>query len=208
MDSNRNQPDDFSQLDTDLLIRLNAFAETIEPDSLFKADLEAELLQAHSSNSSQTAHKGTHRMNFAFPRLNRPASLVACASLAIAAAFIIPALTSRQVTGWLAGLFNSTLSSKANAQSIAQAVETGQVTMKSDVQNYNETTQEVRAIGNASFTYPEAQIQAQADEIQYVPTARQVTLLGSVQISQRGKNLRGTRATCSLERKQCSLTQE
>jgi hypothetical protein len=207
MDSNRNQPDDFSQSDADLLSRLSALAETIEPNSLFKAHLEAELLQAHPSNSSQTTHKGTYRLNFVFPRLNRQASLIACASLAIAAAFIVPIFTSRQATAWLAALFNSTLSSRASAQTIAQAIETGQVTLTADVQDYDETTQEIRAIGNASFVYPEAQIQASADEIQYVPTARQVTLLGSVQISQRGENLRGTRATCSLEQKQCSLTQ-
>ncbi|MBW4422605.1 MAG: hypothetical protein KME13_25895 [Myxacorys californica WJT36-NPBG1] len=203
MNSKPNQPNDLSQSDVDFLVNLTDLAETIEPDLSFKVRLEAELLQAHPSK-----HKRHNLMNFAFPWLNRRVSLVACALLAIVAAFIVPTLTSGRSAGWLVALFNSTIASQANAQTIAQAIETGQVTLTADAQNYNETTQEVRAIGNASFVYPEAQIQANADEIQYVPTARQVFLLGNVQISQRGENLRGTRAACSLEQKQCSLTQE
>ncbi|WNZ25555.1 hypothetical protein HJG54_23715 [Leptolyngbya sp. NK1-12] len=208
MNSRPDQPDDFSQSDTDLLIRLTTFAQTIEPAPDFKAHLETELLQAHPSNSPRTAHRETTLMNFAIPRLNRRASLVACVAIAIAAALMIPTLTSSGATRWLAALFNSTIASRANAQTIAQAIESGQITVTSDAQEYNETTQEVRAIGNVSFVYPDAQIQGSADEIQYVPTAQQVTLLGNVQISQRGENLRGTRATCSLEQRQCSLTQE
>lgn len=208
MNSRPKQPDDSSQSDADLLTRLTTFAETIEPDSAFKVQLEAKLLQAHLSNSSRTARKGTNLMNFAIPRLSRRASLVACASLAISAAFIVPTLASGQATSWLAALFDSTIASKANAQTIAHAIESGQITVTSDVQEYNETTQEVRAIGNVSFIYPEAQIQGSADEIQYVLTAQQMVLLGNVQISQRGENLRGTRAICSLEQKQCNLTQE
>lgn len=208
MNSRPNQSSDLSQSDANFIVHLTDFAETIEPDPIFKVNLEAQLLQTHPSNSPQTARKGTHPMNFVFPQLNRRASLVICASLAIAAAFIIPTLISGRTTGWLAALLNSVIDSQANGQTIAQAIETGQVTVTADAQEYNKTTQEVRAIGNASLVYPEAQIQANADEIQYIPTAQQVLLLGNVQISQRGENLRGKRAACSLEQKQCSLTQE
>lgn len=203
MNSKPNQPNDLSQSDTDFLVDLTDLAKTIEPDQSFKVRLEAELLQAHPSK-----HKRHNFMNFAFPRLNRRVSLVACLWLAILAAFIVPTLTSGRATGWFVALFNSTIASQANAQTIAQAIETGRIVLTADAQDYNETTQEVRVIGNASFVYPEAQLQANADEIQYVPTARQVFLLGNVQISQRGEKLRGARAACSLEQKQCSLTQE
>jgi RNA polymerase sigma-70 factor, ECF subfamily len=127
---------------------------------------------------------------------------------AIAAAFMIPTLTSGRTTRWLTALFNSGIDSKANAQTLAQAFATGQVTLTADTQESNETTQEVMAIGNAVLAFPDAQIQAKANQIQYVPTARQFTLLGNVEISQRGENLRGSQASCSLVEKQCSLTQE
>lgn len=209
MNSKPNQHDELSQLDTDFLVQLTDLAQTIQPAPTFKVNLKAELLQAHPSNSSQPQYKGTNFMNFAFPPLNRRrASLIVCASLAVAVAFMVPNLTSGRATRWLAALFNSTLASKVNAQTIAQAIATGQVTITSDIQEYDKTTQEVRAVGNASFVYPEGQIQAKADEIQYVPTAQQVILLGNVQISQRGENLQGTQATCSLEQKQCSIVQE
>ncbi len=208
MNSRPHQPADLSQLDTDFLVRLTNFAATIEPDPTFKVDLEAELQQAYSFNPPQTSRKSTHLMNFTFPQLNRCAALLTCASLTIVAAFIVPTLTSGQAVGWMAKLLNSTIASKANAQTIAQAIETGQVTVTADTQDYNETTQEVKAIGNASFVFPSAQIQGRADQIQYVPTARQVTLMGNVQISQRGENLRGSQAHCLLEERQCSITQE
>ncbi|WP_315791451.1 LptA/OstA family protein [Fischerella sp. JS2] len=214
MNPKHNQQNYLSQLDADFLCQLTDLAEKIEPDQTFKAHLEAELLQTHPSNSHQKAHKGYNHKNsvfllFIFNRLifNRRASLVACAFVAIAAVFAVPIITSGRTSRWLAALVNPTVDLKANAQTIAQLMETGQITVTADAQQYDETTQEVRAIGNAAFVYPEAQIQGNADEIRYVPTARQVTLLGNVQISQKGENLQGTRATCSLEQKRCTLTQ-
>jgi lipopolysaccharide export system protein LptA len=209
MNSRPNQPADLSQSDADLLVHLTDLAETIEPDPTFKVDLEAKLRQAHPANLSQTAPKGTHLMNFVFPRLNRRAALVACASLAIAAAFISPTFTSGRATGWLTALFNSGIDSKANALTLAQALATGQLTITADTQESNETTQEVTAMGNAVLSFPDAQIQAKADRIQYVTTTGQFTLLGNVEISQRGENLRGSQARCSFgEKMQCSLTQK
>ncbi|MBE9037131.1 LptA/OstA family protein [aff. Roholtiella sp. LEGE 12411] len=117
-------------------------------------------------------------------------------------------MTSGRITEWFSALLYSTVDTKANAQTIAQLIETGETTITSDVQDYNESTKEVRAIGNANWAYPEAQIQASADEIRYVPTGGQVILSGNVQISQRGERLRGKRAICSLEQKQCNLSQE
>lgn len=190
-----NQPSDLSQSDAEFLAHLTDFVETIEPDPIFKVDLEAKLRQAHSASSSQTAHQETHPMNFVFPQLNRRASLIACAALAVAAAFVIPNL-------------NSIVNSNANAQTLAQAFATGQVTITADTQESNETTQEVTAMGNAVLAYPAAQIQAKADRIQYVLKTGQLTLLGNVEISQRGENLRGSQARCSFVEKQCSLTQK
>jgi lipopolysaccharide export system protein LptA len=121
---------------------------------------------------------------------------------------MLPISTSGRVPGWLAAVPHSTIDAKADAQTIAQAIETGHVTVISDVQEYDETTQSIRAIGNATFAYPESELLANANEIQYTATARQVTLLGNVQISQQGETLRGAQAICSLEQRQCHLTQE
>jgi hypothetical protein len=84
MNSRNNRPTNLSQEDADLLSHLTHLAESIEPDPIFKAQLEAKLLEAHQSTSNQKAHQGVNRMNFLLGRLNRRASLVACASLAIA----------------------------------------------------------------------------------------------------------------------------
>ena len=208
MNPKHNQPSSLSQADIDLLSHLTDLAETLEPNPAFESDLEAELLQVHPSNSPQNTYRRANRMTVRFPQFNRRVSLVACTSIAIAAALMIPALASRRATGWLTAVFNATVNSKANAQTIAQAIETGQVTVNSDVQEYDKKTQTLRAVGNAAFAYPEARIRANANEIQYTATARQVTLLGNVQISQPGETLRGRQATCSLEQKQCRLTQE
>ncbi len=208
MNPKHNQPSFLSQADVDLLSHLTDLAETLEPNQTFQADLEAQLLQAHFSNPPQNTNKGANRMSVVFPRFNRRTSLVACTSIALTTALMIPIFASGRVSGWLTAVLNSTVDSKANAQTIAQAIKTGQITLIADAQEYDETTRNMRAIGNASFVYPEAQIQAKADEIQYTPTARQVTLLGKVQISQKGETLQGTQAICLLEQKQCSLTQK
>lgn len=196
------QDTNLSQPDADLLSHLTDLAKKIEPDPIFEAQLENELLQAR-----QSALKGANPMNLSFRRLNRRLSLVACASL-IAVIFSIPTITSGQLPEWVASLFNSTVDTRANAQTVGQLIETGQFTLQSDAQEYNEDTQEVRASGNAAFTYPEAQIQASADEIRFVPTGRQVIVSGNVQILQRGERLQGTQAICSLEQKQCNLSQD
>jgi hypothetical protein len=95
-----------------------------------------------------------------------PLSLKAALSnIAIVVALLVPIFTSGRATEWFTAILNSTVDSKANAQTIAQAIGIGQVTVTADAQEYDEITQNVRAIGNASFTYPEAQIQAKADEI-------------------------------------------
>jgi hypothetical protein len=208
MNSRHDQPTNLSQQDADFLSHLTHLAESIEPDPTFKAQLEAKLLQAHQSTSNQKTHQGVNRMNFSLGRLNRRASLVACTSLAIAAVFVIPIMTSGRIPEWFSAFLYSTDDTKANAQTIAQLIETGQSTITSDVQDYDESTKEVRATGNASWAYPEAQIQASADEIRYVPTGGQVVLSGNVQISRRGERLQGKRAICSLEQKQCNLSQE
>ena len=199
MNSRHNRPTNLSQEDADFLSHLTQLAESIEPDPTFKAQLEAKLLEAH---------QGVNRMNFLLGRLNRRASLVACASLAIAAVFVIPAMTSGRIHEWFSAFLYSTGDTKANAQTIAQLIETEQITLRSDVQDYNESTKEIRAIGNATWVYPEAQIQASADEIRYVLTGRQIILSGNVQISQKGERLQGKRAICSLEQKQCNLILE
>ncbi|MBD1853009.1 hypothetical protein H6F87_23995 [Cyanobacteria bacterium FACHB-502] len=203
-----NPPNSLSQADVDLLPHLTDLAETLEPNQTFQCDLEAQLFQAHPSNSSQNISKGTNQISVLTSRLNRCTSLVAYTLIAIAATLMLPIPTSGRVPGWLAAVPHSTIDLKADAQTIAQAIETGHVTVISDVQEYDETTQSIRAIGNATLTYPETQIQANANEIQYTATDRQVTLLGNVQIPQRGATLQGTQAICSLEQRQCHLTQE
>ncbi|MEH2323698.1 MAG: LptA/OstA family protein [Nostoc sp.] len=208
MNSRHNRPTNLSQQDADFLSDITHLAESIEPDPTFKAQLEAELLQAHQSPANKKAHQGVNRMNFLLGRLNRRVSLVACASLAIAAVFVIPTMTSGRIPEWFSAFLYSKDDTKANGQTIAQLIETGQIILTSDVQDYDESTKEVRAIGNASWVYPEAQIQASADEIRYVPTERQIILSGNVKILQRGERLQGTRAICSLEQNQCNLSQE
>lgn len=198
----------FSQADADMLSRLSDLAKNLEPEQAFQSELETQLLQAHRFNSLTNRFKGANRMTVRFPEFNRRTSLVAGSCIAITVALMIPVLKSGQVTEWLGAMLNSTVASKANAQTIANAQATGQITVQADAFESNDATQNVRAIGNASFVYPEAQIQAKADEIQYVPTADKISLLGNVQISQRGETLRGTQATCSLEQQRCSLTQE
>jgi lipopolysaccharide export system protein LptA len=207
MHFNRHQPDNFSQPDADLLIHLNALAESITPDALFKADLEAKLHQAYPSKLSQTTYQGTHPMKKSIlPRLNRPVAFITCTSLAITAVFVIPTFTSGKTMQWLTTFLNPAINSKANAQTLAQAMATGEVTLVADTQVADETTQTVKATGNVVFTYPEAQIQAISDEGLYTTTSGQITLLGNVQITQRGETLQGTQATCSFEQKQCTLT--
>jgi lipopolysaccharide assembly outer membrane protein LptD (OstA) len=147
-------------------------------------------------------------MNFLLGRLNRRVSLVACASLAIATVFVIPTMTSGRIPEWFSAFLYSKDDTKANAQTIAQLTETGEMTITSDVQDYDESTKEVRAIGNVTWVYPEAQIQASAEEIRYVPTGQQIILSGNVKILQRGERLQGKRAICSLEQNQCNLSQE
>jgi lipopolysaccharide export system protein LptA len=197
MNSKPHQSSDLSQSDADLFAHLTDLAETIEPDPAFKVALEAQFRQTHSANSPQTA-QGTNPMNFVLPRLNRHrrAALVSCASLATAAALIMPTL------------FNPVADSNANAQALAQAFATGQVTIMADTQEANETTQEVTATGNAVFNYPAAQLQAKAHQITIIPNSGQLTLSGNVEISQRGENLRGSQARCSFVEKQCSLTKK
>lgn len=203
------QPDSSTNTkpDAELFSHLTHLAETIEPEPTFTTHLEAKLRKAHPSHLPQKTHQRANLINNTFSRFNRRGSLFACASLAIAAAFIVPAITTGGANRWFAGLFNSTVTSKVNAQTIAQAMGTGQITLTSNVMKYDKTTQEQRAIGNATFAYPEAQIQANADEIRYIPTSRQMILLGNVKISQEGVSLRGKHAICSLEDKRCSLTQ-
>jgi lipopolysaccharide export system protein LptA len=196
MNSRPDRPSDLSQSDADLLVHLTDLAETIEPDPAFKVALEAQLRQTHSANSPQTA-QGTNPMNFVLPlNRHRRAALVVCASLGTAAALIMP------------NLFNPVVDSNANAQALAQAFATGQVTIQADTQEANETTQEVTATGNAVLNYPAAQLQAKAHQITYVTTSGQLTLSGNVEISQRGGNLRGSQARCSFVQKQCSLTKK
>ncbi|MEA5503606.1 LptA/OstA family protein [Halotia wernerae UHCC 0503] len=206
MNFRNNRPTNLSQQDVDLLSHLTNLAESIEPDPTFKAQLEAELLQAHQSTSNKKIHQRVNRMNFSLGRLNRRASLIACASLMIAAVFVIPTMTSGRIPEWFSAFLYSTDDTKANAQTIAQLIETGQITLTSDVQQYDESTKEVRALGNATWVYPEAQIQASADEIRYVPTERQIILSGNVKILQKEERLQGKRAICSLEQKQCNLS--
>ncbi len=196
MNSRPHQSSDLSQSDADLLAHLTDLAETIEPDPTFKVALEAQLRQTHPANSPQTA-QGNNPMNFVLPlNRHRRAALVACASLATAAALMMPTL------------FNPVVDSNANAQALAQAFATGQVTIHADTQEANETTQEVVATGNAVLNYPAAQLQAKAHQITYVTTSGQLTLSGNVEISQRGENLRGSQARCSFVEKQCSLTKK
>jgi hypothetical protein len=208
MNSKPEPSSELSRSDADFLAHLTDVAETIEPDPTFTASLEAQLRQNQASNLPQTTHSGTHRMNFVLPGLNRRASLVTCAGLAIAAAFLIPTPTSKQATQWLTTLFGPATSSKANAQTLAQAMATGGVTVTSDTQEFDETTQTFKATGGVVFDYPAAQITAKADEARSTLTSGQLTLFGNVRITQRGETLQGTQATCSFEQQQCMLTRK
>ncbi|MEH2291269.1 LptA/OstA family protein [Nostoc sp.] len=203
MNFKSDKPTDLSELDIELLSYLSDLATEIEPDRIFQVQLETKLLQAH-----QSALQKANPINISFRRWNRHLPLIACVSLAITVILGIPTITSRQLPQWIASLVNSTVDTRANAQTIAQLIETGKFTLQSDVQEYNKDTQELKATGNATFVYSEAQIQASADEIRFVPTGRQIILSGNVQILQKGKKLRGRQATCYLDRQQCTLSQD
>ncbi|MBD2256859.1 LptA/OstA family protein [Pseudanabaena sp. FACHB-2040] len=201
--NSKDQSSELSQADSALLSQLSRAAEEIEPDSTFEAQLETKLLQAR-----QSASRDTHQPKLPSRGLRRRAALVAYASLAIAAGLSITTITSGWLPEWVVSALTSTIDPQANAQTTAQLKETGQIFVRADAQEVNEETQEVRAIGNAAFIYPEAQIEANADEIRYVPTDQQIVLLGNVRISQRGEQLQGTSAICSIDKKQCRLSED
>lgn len=203
MNFKSDKPTDLSELDIELLSHLTDLATEIEPDPIFQVQLETKLLQAH-----QSALKKANPIKISFRRWNRHLPLIAGVSLAITVILGLPTITSGRLPQWIASLLNSTVDTRANAKTIAQLIETGKFTLQSDVQEYNKDTQEVRAIGNATFVYSEAQIQASANEIRFVPTGRQVILSGNVQILQKGEQLRGKEAICYLAQQQCTLSQD
>jgi lipopolysaccharide transport protein LptA len=187
----------------DLLANLNQIAKEVEPNPAFEAQLQAQLGQAH-----RPVLGGERPRQFPRSLLSRPIALAAYAGLAIATILSITTISSKWLPEWASSILSSTLDPQANAQTTAQLVETGQVIVRSDIQEFNEETQEVRAIGNATFMYSDAEIQAHADEIRYGPTEHQILLSGNVQIVQRGEHLRGIEAVYSIEQKQCRLNQE
>lgn len=202
MNPNSDQPSELSQTDEVLLSHLSRVAKEVEPDPTFTAKLGTELMQAH-----QPLSRNASQPNFLIKGVSRRITLAVYASLAIAAVLGVTAITSRWLPEWAVSAFTAAVNPQANAQTTAQLVETGQVIVRSDAQEFNEETQEVRAFGNAAFFYSDAGIEATADEIRYVPTDRQIVLSGNVQILQRGELLQGTEAVCSIEQRQCRLSQ-
>ncbi|MEO1693437.1 MAG: LptA/OstA family protein [Cyanobacteria bacterium J06631_6] len=82
---------------------------------------------------------------------------------------------------------------------IAQAPESGAITVKSDIQESNSETGVITARGNVQINYPARQIQATATQAQYYSRERRLVLTGNVYVLQSGNSLRAEEMTYLID---------
>ncbi|MEO1341539.1 MAG: LptA/OstA family protein, partial [Cyanobacteria bacterium J06635_13] len=82
---------------------------------------------------------------------------------------------------------------------IAQAPESGAITLKSDIQESNSETGVITARGNVQINYPARQIQATATQAQYYSRERRLVLTGNVYVLQSGNSLRAEEMTYLID---------
>ncbi|WP_353931418.1 LptA/OstA family protein [Okeanomitos corallinicola TIOX110] len=74
------------------------------------------------------------------------------------------------------------------------------LTIRSDVQEYDSTTQVITARGNVQMLYPARQLQATAAQAQYFSQERRIDFSGNVYILQQGNNsIRAERVTYLID---------
>ena len=88
------------------------------------------------------------------------------------------------------------LPSSLQAQSSPQS---GQITLKSDLQESNSQTGIITAKGNVKIDYPARQIQATAAQAQYYSRERRLILTGDVYVIQAGNSMRAETLTYLID---------
>lgn len=81
----------------------------------------------------------------------------------------------------------------------AQSIESGSITLKSDIQESNAKTGIITAKGNVQINYPARQIQATAVQAQYYSRERRLILTGDVYVIQEGNSMRAEEMTYLID---------
>lgn len=81
----------------------------------------------------------------------------------------------------------------------AQSSSSGQITLKSDIQESNSQTGVITARGNVKIDYPARQIQATAAQAQYYSRERRLILTGDVYVIQAGNSMRAETLTYLID---------
>ena len=81
----------------------------------------------------------------------------------------------------------------------AQPSKSGEITLRSDVQESNSKTGVITARGNVQINYPARQIQATATQAQYYSRERRLILTGNVYVLQEGNSLRAEEMTYLID---------
>ncbi len=81
----------------------------------------------------------------------------------------------------------------------AQSIESGSITLKSDIQESNAKTGIITARGNVQINYPARQIQATAAQAQYYSRERRLILTGDVYVIQEGNSMRAEEMTYLID---------
>lgn len=84
-----------------------------------------------------------------------------------------------------------------NAQ--AQTGDGRAITIRSDVQEADRTTEVITARGNVQIDYPARQIQATAAQAQFFNRERRIVLSGNVYVLQNGNSMRGETITYLID---------
>jgi lipopolysaccharide export system protein LptA len=73
------------------------------------------------------------------------------------------------------------------------------ITVRSDIQEADQTTGVVTARGNVRIDYPARQMQATAAQAQYFSRERRIVLTGNVYVLQEGNSIRGERVVYLID---------
>lgn len=73
------------------------------------------------------------------------------------------------------------------------------LTIRSDIQEADRTTEVITARGNVQIDYPARQIQATAAQAQFFNRERRIVLTGNVYVLQQGNSLRGEKITYLID---------
>lgn len=84
-----------------------------------------------------------------------------------------------------------------NAQ--AQTGDGRAITIRSDVQEADRTTEVITARGNVQIDYPARQIQATAAQVQFFNRERRIVMSGNVYVLQNGNSMRGETITYLID---------